>query len=251
MVKKIIRLTESDLTRLVSRVIKEQSTNVAKNVGGSTAYGATTGAALGSVVPGAGTLVGGVVGGVVGGLISSADAIANGTGTSDQKVKQFCDLCKKSKAQITQKSNQLADMVRDAVQGAGTYEDDIYKAFNSLASFDEFCSLVNAYQQSYGVDLYDDLDGDIDSEGEWVLIFRPIRDVLLKQKSSVQTAKPTGGAPQKPGMKPTQGGVKPTGGATRAGVKPTGGVPLTPQQIQQNKLKAQKAQGISPNQVRR
>ena len=160
----------------VKPLVSEQSTNVAKNVGVSTA----TGAALGSVVPVAGTLVGGVVGA----LIGSANAIANGTGTSDQKVKQFCDLCKKSKAQITQKSNQLADMVRDAVQGVGTTEDNIYKAFNNLASFDEFCSLVKAYQQSYSSDLYVDLDDDIDSEGEWVQIMRPIRDVILRQKSS-------------------------------------------------------------------
>ena len=169
----------------VKPLVSEQSTNVAKNVGVSTA----TGAALGSVVPVAGTLVGGVVGA----LIGSANAIANGTGTSDQKVKQFCDLCKKSKAQITQKSNQLADMVRDAVQGVGTTEDNIYKAFNNLASFDEFCSLVKAYQQSYSSDLYVDLDDDIDSEGEWVQIMRPIRDVILRQKSSTTTTKTTRG----------------------------------------------------------
>ena len=223
----------------VKPLVSEQSTNVAKNVGGSTAYGATTGAALGSVVPGAGT-VGGAVGGVVGALIASADAIANGIGTSDQKVKQFCDLCKKSKVQITQKSNRLADMVRDAVQGSGTNEDNIYKAFNSLASFDEFCSLVKAYQQSYGSDLYVDLDDDIDSEGEWVLIFRPIRNLLLRQQqqptSIPKKPKPNltfdaqgniiGTKPTNPtfGAKPTTG-VKPTnptfGAKPTTGVKPT------------------------------
>ena len=44
----------------------------------------------------------------VAGLGGLAMSIVNGSGTSDQKVKQFCDLCKKSKAQITQKSKTIS-----------------------------------------------------------------------------------------------------------------------------------------------
>ncbi len=121
-------------------------------------------------------------------LIGMANQILNGSGDSDTKVKQFCDLCKKSKAQPHGRANRFADIIRDAVQGAGTNEEEIYFVFNSLEQqveygggesyFDEFCSLVKAYQQSYNVDLYTDLSSDISDESEWAKIMRPIRDLL-------------------------------------------------------------------------
>jgi hypothetical protein len=117
------------------------------------------------------------------GVIPMAKKIMVGSSTSEQKIKQFCDLCKKSKSQITLRSNKFADTIRDAVSGLGTNEDAIYKTFNSLSSFDEFCSLVLSYRKSYNTELYNDLYSDIDSESEWVLIFRPIRDLLLKSKN--------------------------------------------------------------------
>jgi hypothetical protein len=126
---------------------------------------------------------------VMGGPIVAAIAIANGSGTSDQKVKSLCELCKKSKAQVTPMGNRMADAIRDSVQGMGTNEKNINNVFRSLRSFDDFCSLVRAYQSSYSVDLYSDLDADIDSESEWVTIFRPIRDLLLKSKQ--QGTRPT------------------------------------------------------------
>jgi hypothetical protein len=181
-------------------LVAEQYSDMDSNVRSGKTVGAMVGAGVGSIVPGVGTAVGAGVGYVAGGLIAAASAIANGVGSSDQKVKQFCDLCKKSQSPITQKSNQLADMVRDSVQGAGTDEQKIFNAFKGITTFDEFCSLIKSYQQSYNTDLYADLNDDIDSESEWVLIFRPLRDVLLRQQ---QTAKPTTGVPQKPGMKPT------------------------------------------------
>ena len=134
-------------------------------------------------------VVAGAVGGGIGALITSADLIANGAGTSDQKVKALCNLCKKSKTQVTQTGNRMADAIRDSVQGMGTNEKQIINVFKSLRSFDDFCSLVRAYQASYSTDLYSDLDADIDSESEWVTIFRPIRDLLLKAKQ--QVVKPT------------------------------------------------------------
>ena len=113
-------------------------------------------------------------------LGTAAYNIISAQGASADKVKQFCDLCQKSKVQITQTSNQLADVIRDSVQGGGTNEDVLNRVFNGIKTFDEFCSIVKSYQQSYNTDLYSDLDGDIDREDEWAQIFRPIRDVVLK-----------------------------------------------------------------------
>jgi hypothetical protein len=149
-------------------------------------------------------VVAGTVGGTLGGLITSADLIMNGAGTSDQKVKSLCALCKKTKAPITQMGNRMADAIRDSVQGMGTNEKTINNVFASLRSFNDFCSLVNAYQASYSTDLYSDLDADIDSESEWVTIFRPIRNLLLKQKNTgIPSKNPTTTRPPVPKPKPS------------------------------------------------
>jgi hypothetical protein len=158
-------------------------------------------------------VAGTVGGGPLGGLIASANLIMNGAGTSDQKVKSLCALCKKTKAPITQVGNRMADAIRDSVQGMGTNEETINNVFASLRSFNDFCSLVNAYQASYSTDLYSDLDADIDSESEWVTIFRPIRNLLLKQKQ--QVVKPTPQTTQPPVPKP-----RPTGQGTRPAAQP-------------------------------
>ena len=125
--------------------------------------------------------------------------IINGSGTSDQKVKSLCNLCRNTKSQITSTGNQLADKIRDAVQGAGTDESKIIEVIRSLRDFNEFCSMVKAYQSSYNADLYSDLDGDIDQESEWVQIFRPIRDLALKQKNTgIPSKNPTPPVKPKP-----------------------------------------------------
>jgi len=125
-------------------------------------------------------------------IIGMANQILNGSGDSDTKVKEFCDLCKTSKAQPHPRSNRFADVIRDAVQGVGTNEESIFHVFDSLAQqvddgekFDEFCSLVKSYQQSYNVDLHTDLSSDISDESEWVRIMRPIRDLLIADRSRI------------------------------------------------------------------
>jgi hypothetical protein len=133
-------------------------------------------------------------------IIGMANQILSGSGDSKQKVKEFCDLCKKSKAVPHRRANAFADTIRDAVQGVGTDEEAIYYVFSVLKAqaegedsyFDEFCSLVKAYQQSYNVDLFTDLSSDISDESEWAKIMRPIRD-LLAADSYEKTSSRDGG----------------------------------------------------------
>ena len=125
-------------------------------------------------------------------LIGMANQILTGFGDSNKKVKEFCTLCKKySKSQPNGLSNRFADIVRDAIQGAGTNEESIYHVFESLADFDQFCSLVKSYQQSYNVDLYTDLSSDISDESEWVRIMRPVRNLLTKARNPSYNTKAT------------------------------------------------------------
>ena len=173
---------------------------------------------------------------VMGGPIGAAIAIANGSGVSDQKVKSLCELCKKTKAPITQVGNRMADDIRDSVQGMGTNEKNINNVFASLRSFNDFCSLVNAYQASYSTDLYSDLDADIDSESEWVTIFRPIRNLLLKQQQQqklttrppVPKPQPTGQGTRPSTTRPPVPKPRPTG----QGIRPSTTRPPAPQPAQ-------------------
>jgi hypothetical protein len=132
-------------------------------------------------------------------LMGMLNQVLTGFGDSDKKVKEFCDICNKENSSYRDRGrvNQFADMIRDAVQGVGTNEELIYKAFENLKSFSEFCALVKAYKSSYNVDLYTDLSSDISNESEWARIMRPIRNLVTNFQPSDDTPYP----PLKPGEK--------------------------------------------------
>ena len=133
-------------------------------------------------------------------LIGMANQVLSGFGDSDKKVKEFCDICDKSglvSYRDTGRANRFADVIRDAVQGVGTNEESIYKVFEDLESFDEFCGMVKAYKNSYNVDLYADLSDDISDESEWVRIMRPIRNLV----KNIQPSETQVGPPLTPGEK--------------------------------------------------
>jgi hypothetical protein len=153
------------------------------------------------------------------------------SGSSQKAVKQVFDSCANA-SQSPYNTNKIVDGIYRAVQGIGTDESSILAALTATRDLNTFCSAVKNYKTTYGVDLYSDLDGDIDEETLWAQISR-----ILRNLKPTAGAKPTGGVPQKPmtGAKPT-GGVKPTGGAQRTnpavanptgGVKPTGGAQRT------------------------
>ena len=133
-------------------------------------------------------------------LVGAAIAIINRTGSSEEKVKQFTDLCKTSKAQITSNSNKIADTLRDAMQQIGTDEEAIYSVFKdnanpftAIRTMNEFCSVVKSYESSYGESLYDELDSELERDSEWNQIFRPLRDIALREKETSKTQPTTGG----------------------------------------------------------
>ena len=154
--KKIIRLTESELVRLVKSVLNEQGATGAQ------------------------------------GTVEDMDfdifsRVINGTGATNQKVAQLCSTCEKTNIIVNNFHNNLADNIRFAVQGVGTDEDRIYKTLGSIKKFQDFCGLVKAYKSSYGVSLYNDLDSDMNADSEWRKIMIPIRNLYttaVNQKRS-------------------------------------------------------------------
>jgi hypothetical protein len=134
-------------------------------------------------------------------LVGAAIMIINRTGSSVEKVKQFTDLCKTSKAQITSNSNKIADTLRDAMQRIGTDEEAIYSVFKdnanpftAIRTMNEFCSVVKSYESSYGESLYDELASELGTDSEWNQIFRPLRDIALREKETSKSQPTTGGA---------------------------------------------------------
>ena len=112
------------------------------------------------------------------------------SGSSQKAVKQVFDSCRNIPSASTSNTNQLVDMIYKAIQGMGTDETAIMKAFSSMGTITNFCAVNDGYRKTYGNTLFSDLDGDIDQEMVWAGISRALRN--LKQAS---VTKPTGGAP--------------------------------------------------------
>jgi hypothetical protein len=114
----------------------------------------------------------------------------SGSASSVKKLFQMCSSEAGKIAKLPRKINNtkirnLADDINDAVNYqtlgfmAGTDEEKLFGAFRSLrnGTASDACALVNRYNSEYG-DLYDDIDGDIDSPDEWKQIYRPLRDCI-------------------------------------------------------------------------
>lgn len=117
------------------------------------------------------------------------------------RVKKLIQMCSSESAKIAKLKRKindttirsLADKINDAVNYstlgfmAGTDEESLFSAFKSLrkGTASDACALVNRYNTEYG-DLYDDLDGDIDSPSEWKQIYRPLRDCVEDSLLSIK-----------------------------------------------------------------
>lgn len=117
------------------------------------------------------------------------------------RVKRLIQMCSSESAKIAKLKRKindttirsLADKINDAVNYstlgfmAGTDEESLFSAFKSLrkGTASDACALVNRYNTEYG-DLYDDLDGDIDSPSEWKQIYRPLRDCVEDSLLSIK-----------------------------------------------------------------
>ena len=208
--KKILLLMKYDnqktLTENVDSMEKNNSKRINEDVTdvavGATVVGAGLGAGVASttttlaasVVPVASALGVGV--GTAGAIVGGAGALVlaplvywlvtkDGEYPKIEALFQMCstnaEAFKKLPAKLGQSDiRQMSDDIYDAVNYTwGTDEELLFGAFNKLndGNATDFCALVQYYNKQ-GENLLSDLDGDIDTSGEWKKIYRPIRNCV-------------------------------------------------------------------------
>jgi hypothetical protein len=98
------------------------------------------------------------------------------TGSSHKAVKAVFDSCR-NVPQSPININKLVDGIYKGVQGLGTDEGLILRSLSHIKDLNTFCTAAKNYKTTYGVDLYSDLDGDIDEETLWAQISRILRNL--------------------------------------------------------------------------
>ena len=224
--KKILLLMKYDnrktLTENVELIEKNNSKRINEDVTNVAAGATVVGAGLGAgVAMTTGTATAAAVVPVMSALgvgAATAGAIIGGAGalvlaplvywlvTKDgeyPKIEALFEMCstnaeafKKLPAKLGQSDiRQMSDDIYDAVNYTwGTDEELLFGAFNKLndGNATDFCALVQYYNKQ-GENLLSDLDGDIDTSGEWKKIYRPIRncveDSLLEIAKMVEDEK--------------------------------------------------------------
>jgi hypothetical protein len=153
---RIIKLTESDLKKLINSIIEEKSSKK-------------------KVRP------------LNEGIIDTLYQIINGSDGPRNTVYRYINTCPNVKSSPTSGSNSLADRLYNAIDGAGTTESEVYEVFRALKSFEEFCSLKKSYENSYSESMWNALDGDFDMDSEWVEIMRPIRNLATTYYAKIRS----------------------------------------------------------------
>ena len=73
-----------------------------------------------------------------------------------------------------------ADILYSAMKRLGTREKDVYKVFESLQTISDFAALIDRYNQDNTIHLLKQLNRDFDQTKEWMRIYRPIRNLVLR-----------------------------------------------------------------------
>ena len=127
-----------------------------------------------------------ILGGPLGTIIAAFNA-----GQSGDKARAIFQKCRTSKGKLgKRKMNdsylaKIADNLNKAVEGVGTNEGLIKSSFQLISSIADLCALSNIYLTRHSENLYDALDGDIDSDSEWKsYVFLPLLDNAVKNSTT-------------------------------------------------------------------
>jgi hypothetical protein len=120
------------------------------------------------------------------------------------KVEKMLNYCTSHAAQISkvpnglspQEIDDLSDRLFDALDGAGTNEDEVAAVFSSLKTVSDICSLNNSFNSDNTEDLLEWLDSDIDATDEWNSIYRPMRNIIKAWLLTIKEHDPVQKCPQ-------------------------------------------------------
>jgi hypothetical protein len=186
--KKIINLNESDLKRIVKKVLSERR------------------------ILNEGTLGKGEIESSA--LESLKTALSSGQGPWD-KLREVIEACeansdqmgppKQSDSAIASAAQKIWDGINYGAwytAGAGTDEDAIKKGISSLQSVPDLCAMIKKYNDTYE-DFYESMDGDFDGDEEIATyVVAPMSNIISKQNTD---SKNSGG-----GVPSTNGGGTPS-----------------------------------------
>jgi hypothetical protein len=81
------------------------------------------------------------------------------------------------------------------LSGIGTDKEKLIGAFKKMKTFNEFCSTKNSYFRLYKSDMLNDIDGDVDSDNIWKELSRTVRN--LYDVAAAARKQTTGGGAQR------------------------------------------------------
>jgi hypothetical protein len=189
-------------------------------VGTATAAGAAGGAAFAGV--------GAIPGAIIGGAANLIYQAFSGPGSREaaQKITQGCNAKGVGETTMDDSSiDSVVDQLWNAMEGLGTDEEAIGKAFGSLQTIPDLCAVVKRYAENHpGYTLFNDLDGDIDADSEWnKYVYQPMIKSYRRTQQIVKQAKQQQTNPEQ-----TTGGTGNTNTGGTGGTVKKSGTSLAP-----------------------
>jgi hypothetical protein len=186
----------------------EMTWKTAAGAAGAAGLGAATGAGLGAATIASPAIAAGIGGKALLGMTIGGSAVTGGAiifgaaalgliplalwlNDKDKvrpKVEKLFKYVEANKEKIDQVPRGLSDeeiwnasdVLFSAMKRLGTRERDVYKVFNSLQTISDLAALISFYNGDNEINLLKQLDRDFDQTREWMQIYRPVRNLVLK-----------------------------------------------------------------------
>jgi len=138
---------------------------------------------------------------IPGAIAVGAVSYFNSLGSSSQGVKKMFEGCKTQ--QMGEKTlddstlDEITDGIFDAIDGAGTKLDQVKSNLSRIPTIPDLCAVTGRYTENHpGRYLFNDLDGDINFDGEWnTYVYRPLLSAVRKSTSLGNQASQQGTIP--------------------------------------------------------
>ena len=141
-------------------------------------------------------------------------------GDSMNKVEDLFKACSTNKKEMgpptlsQSKLEELSDLMDKAIEGIGTDNKDIRKAFSQIPTIPDLCNVVQTYEEYHG-DLFENLQGDLEGDDEWKNdVLTPLRGAI---RLSLEASQKIKAAPEKSPAPPTPAPAPPKTDSTGSG----------------------------------